>query len=125
MTKNASIPIVIGATGHRDLRDEDVPQPRSIVRRELEKLQAAYPRSPFTVLSSLAAGADTLCAQEALALGMRLVCPLPFEADAYRSDFEGADLETLESLLQQADEVFVAPAVAVGNQYIISSSATR
>ena len=106
----ASIPIVIGVTGHRDLRDEDVARLRSVVHGELAKLQAAYPHSPFVMLSSLAVGADTLCAQEALALGMRLVCPLPFEADEYRRDFEGADLETFESLLQQADEAFVAPA---------------
>ena len=105
-----SIPIVIGVTGHRDLRDEDVVQLRDIVRSELAKLQAAYPHSPFVLLSSLAAGADTLCAQEALALGMRLVCPLPFEVDEYRRDFEGADLEAFESLLQQAGESFVAPA---------------
>lgn len=104
------IPIVIGATGHRDLRDEDVPQLRDVVRNELAKLQAAYPHSSFVMLSSLAAGADTLCAQEALALGIRLVCPLPFEVDEYRRDFEGADAETFESLLQQANEVFVAPA---------------
>ncbi len=83
---------------------------RDAVRGELAKLQAAYPHSPFTMLNSLAAGADMLCAQEALALGMRLVCPLPFEADEYRRDFDGADLETFESLLRQADEVFVAPA---------------
>ncbi|MDO4851098.1 MAG: hypothetical protein Q4A93_04485 [Actinomycetota bacterium] len=105
-----SIPIVIGATGHRDLRDEDVPQLRDAVRGELAKLQATYSHSPFTMLNSLAAGADMLCAQEALALGMRLVCPLPFEADEYRRDFDGADLEEFESLLRQADEVFVAPA---------------
>ena len=103
------IPIVIGVTGHRNLRDEDVPTLRSIVRDELKKLQDACPHSSFTMLSSLAVGAETLCAQEALALGMRLVCPLPFEIDEYRRDFGEPDRDTLEALLGQADETFVAP----------------
>ena len=109
MDKISSIPIVIGVTGHRDLRDDDIPQLRGIVHNELAKLQADYPHSPFVMLNSLAAGADMLCAQEALNLGMRLVCPLPFEADEYRRDFEDADLETFESLLRHGDETCVAP----------------
>ena len=102
-------PVVIGVTGHRDLREKDIPQLRKAVRAELSKLQAACPHSEFTMLNPLAAGADALCAQEALALGMKLVCPLPFEADEYRKDFSGPDAELFETLLAQAADVFVAP----------------
>ena len=105
------IPIVIGATGHRDLREQDIPRLRQAVRAELEKLQAACPHSDFVMLSPLAAGADMLCAQEALALGMKLVCPLPFDAGEYRKDFLEADLGIFDSLLEQADDAFVVPAV--------------
>ena len=107
---SVSVPIVIGVTGHRDLRERDLPQLRETVRAELRKLQKACPHSPFVMLNSLAAGADALCAQVALELGMRLVCPLPMEEGAYRRDFSDTDLEAFEALLVQTDEVFVAPA---------------
>lgn len=61
------------------------------------------------MLSSIASGADSLCAQEALDLGIGLVCPLPLELDDYRNDFSGEELEVFERLLERADEVFVAP----------------
>ena len=62
------------------------------------------------MLNSLAAGADTVCAQEALSLGMELVCPLPMEIDEYRKDFAGPEIEVFEHLIEQASDVFIAPA---------------
>jgi len=103
------VPIVIGVTGHRDLRAQDLGQIRALVRAELEKLQVACPHSEFIMLNSVASGADSLCAQVGLELGMRLVCPLPFEPAEYRQDFAGEELEVFESLLKSADEAFVAP----------------
>lgn len=103
------IPIVIGVTGHRDLREQDIPRLRAAVRGELESLMASSPSSEFVMLNSLAEGADALCAQEALALGMRLACPLPRAADDYRRDFSGPALKAFDELVGQADEVFVAP----------------
>lgn len=103
------VPIVIGVTGHRDLREQDLGQIRALVRDELKKLQVACPHSEFIMLNSIASGADSLCAQVALELGMELVCPLPFEPAEYRLDFHGEELEIFESLLKRAEEVFVAP----------------
>ncbi|MBR0404037.1 MAG: hypothetical protein IJI68_02370 [Eggerthellaceae bacterium] len=103
------VPIVIGVTGHRDLRAQDLGQIRALVRAELQKLSAACPHSELVMLNSIASGADSLCAQEALDLGIGLVCPLPLELDDYRRDFSGEELEAFESLLERADEVFVAP----------------
>lgn len=103
------IPIVIGVTGHRDLRQQDLPLLRRTVHTELEKLKTACPHSKFVMLNSLAAGADSLCAEEALKLGFRLVCPLPMDAEEYRKDFSGDELTAFEGLLKKADEVFVAP----------------
>ena len=104
------VPIVIGVTGHRDLREQDLGQIRALVRTELQKLSAACPHSELIMLNSIASGGDSLCAQEALDLGMRLVCPLPLELDEYRDDFSDEELETFEGLLACADEVFVVPA---------------
>ena len=103
------IPIVIGVTGHRDLREQDLPQLRKAVRAQLEKLKTEYAHSELVMLNSLACGADTLCAEEALALGISLVCPLPMAAEEYRKDFSGDELTAFEGLLKKADEFFIAP----------------
>lgn len=104
-----STPIVIGVTGHRDLREQDIPLLRSLVHSELNKIKTEYPHSPLKMLNSLAKGADWLCAEEALSLGIFLVCVLPMETDDYRKDFEGEDLMRFNTLLKQASETFTAP----------------
>ena len=103
------IPIVIGVTGHRDLRQQDIPILRRMVRAELEKLKNGYPHSELVMLNSLASGADSLCAEEALPLGFRLVCPLPLPVEEYRKDFDEAEIRVFERLLSSAESVFVAP----------------
>jgi len=103
------MPIVIGVTGHRDLREKDIPQLRELVRAELQKLKTEYPHSPLVMLNSLAAGADTLCAEVALELGIALKCPLPLEPDEYRLDFDADAIERFDAMLTKATEVFVAP----------------
>ncbi|MEA5051737.1 MAG: hypothetical protein VB021_09750 [Oscillospiraceae bacterium] len=104
------IPIVVGVTGHRDLRERDLPQLRELVTAELKKLTAQYPHSDFVLLDSLAAGADALCAEAALALGMTLVCPLPLPAREYRRDFSESEAAVFDALLKRAGDVFAAPA---------------
>ena len=103
------IPIVIGVTGHRDLRQKDIPILHRAVHSELEKMKTEYPHSDFVMLNSLASGADTLCAEEALSLGFRLVCPLPLPIEEYRKDFDEAEVKVFDRLLSSAENVFVAP----------------
>ena len=103
------IPIIVGVTGHRALRSQDLPALRAAVSSELKKLTATYPNSPFVMLNSIASGADTLCAETALALGIRLVCPLPLPIEEYRKDFLGMDAAVFDGLIQRADSVFVSP----------------
>lgn len=104
-----SIPVVVGVTGHRFVREEDLPLLKETVLTELKKLKSAYPNSEFIMLNSIAIGADTICAEIGVSLGMRLVCPLPFAVEEYRKDFSGEDLSTFENLIQKAEDVFVAP----------------
>jgi hypothetical protein len=112
------LPLVIGVTGHRDLREEDIPQleaqvravfaelrgqapsPRaqeqgwSGLRRRLRHVGAAlrggagYPHTPLALLSPLAEGADRLVARVALQEGVRLIVPLPMPQSVYEQDFE-------------------------------------
>ena len=50
--KNAGgkIPVIVGATGHRDLREHDTDSLKTAVRSELESLQAKYPHSEIKLL---------------------------------------------------------------------------
>jgi hypothetical protein len=86
------LPLVIGATGHRDLRAEDVPRLEQMVGDVIDRLKRDYLRgdadTPIIVLSSLAEGADRLIARIAMHRGAKLIAPLPMEAEEYRRDFE-------------------------------------
>src|SRR6516225_11001210 len=86
------LPLVIGVTGHRDLREADVPRLETEVARVIAALRADYlqndAETPIIVLAALAEGADRLVARVALALGARLIAPLPMPPEEYRRDFE-------------------------------------
>ena len=60
------IPLVLGVTGHRDLRSGDAALLCEAVRKIIREFQEAYPDTPSTLLSPLAEGADSLCAEAAL-----------------------------------------------------------
>ena len=110
---DSPIPIVIGVTGHRDLRAEELGDIRGLVREQLIQLLKRFPNSSFWMLSSLASGGDTLCAEVALELGIRLVCPLPMEVEAYAADFQGEEKEHFLGLLSRS-EAFVCPPPEAG-----------
>jgi hypothetical protein len=107
---NLSLPLVIGVTGHRDLRPEDRGQLEASVRQIIEKLAADFPHTPLILLSSLAEGADRLVAEVALDLGLELIVPLPMSREIYATDFStAASREEFESLLQKARQWFELP----------------
>ena len=67
VSKNLSlIPLVIGVTGHRDLREKDVPTLTDRVKAVFDELAAQHPDTPLILLSPLAEGADRLVARAAL-----------------------------------------------------------
>ncbi len=105
-------PLVIGVSGHRDLRAEDLPHLERRVKRIFERLRARYPSTPLLVLSPLAEGADRLVAQVGLLpeFGARLAVPLPMPAALYEADFqEPGSVEEFRALLARADSVFEVP----------------
>lgn len=101
-------PIVIGVTGHRNLRPEELEPIRELVAQQLKTLQSAYPSS-LQMLNALAAGADSLCAEVALELGIPVICPLPMPAEDYATDFCGADREGFFRLLNQSQSFLCPP----------------
>lgn len=103
------LPIVIGVTGHRDLRSEDTDQLKARVREALEGTMARCPHSPIVMLNSLAEGADQLCAEVAKALSIPLIAVLPMPLSDYEADFSPAGKEALKAFLASAQTCFVAP----------------
>ena len=93
----------VGLTAHRDLRPEQEPQLRAQTRAFFEALRATFPDLPLQLISALADGGDQLVAEEALAMGVELVAPLPMAQAEYERDFPGAEsLARFRRLLAQA-----------------------
>lgn len=98
------LPLIFGVSGHRDLRVADVPQLREQLFRMFARFRAAYPHTPFQLLTPLAEGADRLTAEVALASEIELLVPLPMERKEYERDFTTAEsLGEFRALLAMAE----------------------
>ena len=104
------IPLLIGVTGHIELREADRETLQRAVTSELQKLREKYPHTPLKMLNSLAAGADLLCADAAEQTGIPVTAVLPMETAEYEKDFSPQELEHFQHHLERAESVFVAPA---------------
>lgn len=110
LTHKGPLPLVLGITGHIDLRDEDLPVIKAAVGGLFAELQQKFPHSPIRLLSPLAVGADRLVAELALKCGFELIVPLPLPESLYRKDFEDPkSLAEFDSLKAQASAVYVLP----------------
>ncbi len=107
------VPLVIGVTGHRDLRGVDREPLEAAVRELFVELRAAHPGRPLALLTALAEGADTLVTRVALNAGARLVVVLPMDPEEYERDFAGAAHADFIELLHNREVVrrVVVPAV--------------
>lgn len=114
-TTRPQAPLVIGVTGHRDLRPDDLPHLEQKVKQVFERLRERYGATPLLVLSPLAEGADRLVARVGLLdqFGARLVVPLPMPAALYEADFEEpGSVDEFRELLARAECAFVLPPAA-------------
>ncbi len=104
------LPIVIGVTGHRHLREADVPDYRARITEFFESVRRRYPATPLRVISALAEGADRLVAEIALERGYELIVPLPLEPEDYERDFPDSVAE-FRAILERVppERVFVWP----------------
>ena len=85
---SAAAPLLVGVTGHRDLRPDDRAPLSCAVRDVLEELRHNYPDTPILLLSPLAEGADRLVAEVARSMDIQLVATLPLPASLYEVDFK-------------------------------------
>jgi hypothetical protein len=102
-------PLVIGVTSHRNIPADEIEPIRQRVRDFLAQLQREFPALPLVVVSALAEGGDQLVAQEALAVGARLVAPLPLPPDMYVEDFSTAAVRASFHLLCSRAEIVLLP----------------
>lgn len=101
--------IRIGVTGHRILTEtEKLEQGIDI---GLSQIERSFP-GPFTLISSLAEGADQLVTQRALDRWQdcQLIVPLPLPISAYQANFITPEsLDAFNRLFSAADEVLPPP----------------
>jgi len=98
-------PLIIGCTGHRNLVAGEVAALRQCVHEFFVQMQREFPALPLLVLSSLAGGCDQLVAQEALAIGARVIAPLPLPLELYARDFSAAGRAALDDLCRRVQVV--------------------
>ena len=91
------VPLVLAATGHRDLRPADLPQLRSAVADVLRLLRSG--NTPIFLLTGLAEGADQLAAEVAWKEGCTLIAALPMPLEIYRKTMSGEAADNLDRLL--------------------------
>lgn len=104
------LPLVLGITGHRNLRSEDVGVLRRLIHEFFADVQEEYPHTPLMLISPLAEGADRIAAEVALESGIDLIVPLPMPVRLYERDFESWEsLGEFRGLLKRAKHVFELP----------------
>ncbi len=109
MKTDKSIPIIVGVTAHRAIREQDRAAIAASVRTELKKLQELCPHSELVMLTSLAEGGDLLCADAAEELGIPVLAALPMPLERFEKDFSEEALERLHHHCGRAEQVFVTP----------------
>ncbi|RZA21394.1 MAG: hypothetical protein EOP93_03050 [Lysobacteraceae bacterium] len=101
--RTARVFLSVGLTAHRDLVPAEEPRLRAQARGFLLRLQRDFPDLPLRLISALAMGGDQLVAEEALALGIELIVPLPLPQAEYEDDFQDEDsLARFRALLARA-----------------------
>ncbi|QWT21065.1 hypothetical protein KPL74_03400 [Bacillus sp. NP157] len=113
------IPLVVGVTSHRDIAASDSEVVRERVRTFFATLRDTFPNLPLLVLSALAEGGDQLVAEEALAIGARLVAPLPLPPDLYIDDFDDAGVRATFESLSKRSEVVLLPRLMEAPRHVV------
>ncbi|MEU0135647.1 hypothetical protein ABZ172_16705 [Streptomyces sp. NPDC006296] len=93
----------LAVTGHMDLTDESVP----LVRAALRELLAEYSED-LTGVSCIAAGADSLFAEEVTAIGGRLVAVIP-SRDYRATKVKPEHTAVFNHLVETAEDVVTLP----------------
>src|SRR5665647_234045 len=103
---NYLIPLYLGITGHRDIRDEDRDILKQKIRDFIKKKQNQCPNTPVILLTPLAEGADRIAALAAIDCKIDFIAVLAMPKEEFKHDFEENNTgEEFESILAQAFDV--------------------
>ena len=97
----------IGITGHRHLPPGRLDILNAEIRLIYQNIATQHRAESIVVYSSLAEGADMLCAKLACNAGFRVFVPLPMKAIEYRKSFSETTATEFDCLLSLADQIFV------------------
>jgi hypothetical protein len=130
---SSRMPLVIGVTGHRDLREQDITQLEHEVGAIISRLRLDYigeaNETPIILISALAEGADRVVARVALKMGVKLIAPLPLPIAEYRHDFEPGlnpnAANEFDFLLSQACSVPIMPFTANNSLEAVRNNADK
>ena len=115
------LPLVIGVTGHRDLKPDEIPEIRARVRDLFVDLQDRYPNRKLRLLSPLAEGADRLVANIAVELGLEFSVVVPMPLGIYYTEFSSQEsIDEFDALYGQAHDIFELPIARNGTFNSIS-----
>jgi hypothetical protein len=109
--------IRIGVTGHRFLAE--IPKLETGIDQALTQIAQVYPGEAWSVVSSLAEGADRLVVRRVLNIrpDSHLIVPLPLPTSDYRQDFlTGQSQQEFEDLLSCAFEVIPPPQISIRSE---------
>jgi hypothetical protein len=103
------LPLVIGITGHRDLRPEDEGILTDLIEEFFDTIETQCSHTPIKLLCPLADGADQLVAKVALNRGIEVVAVLPMPEEFYLMDFTAPGRQIFHELLPQTSQRFTLP----------------
>lgn len=93
------VPLVVGVTGHRDIREQDKATVLEHVNRVLAAFEKRWPHSPKILICGLAEGADQWACECALNRSWSVVAGLAAPAESFIRDFSSDEIRTqFESL---------------------------
>ena len=113
---------MLGVVGHRDLPREAEAPLRERFGALLERLRKHHPATPLLVITALAAGADILAAEEALARGVAIEACLPVEAAQFEQEFPPHERTRFRAILQRCRSVSVAGAGGSGEDAYVAAT---
>lgn len=109
--KNQSIiPLYLGITGHRDIRDEDRTTLKHLISEFIKKKLEQCPYTPVVLLTPLAEGADQIAAMAAIECKIKYIAVLPMPKEEYKKDFKTDEgLKNYNHFLSSAFSVIELP----------------
>jgi hypothetical protein len=119
------IPFVIGVSGRRDLRTEDLADLERSVRCVCQNFRRTLRSTPLLLLSGLAEGADQLTARCALECGAQPAAVVPMPEALYRSLFPAAAQPIFDELIAKATLRLELPLQNMTEQQVRESEDAR